>query len=257
MVARRWCLLVAVACCQAWCMAAAGQSTDFRLDTELFVEDDSRPVGENRTLFVGDRVYDFSLKDGQITILDVKGNQFILLDPGRKLKTTIDTLKIYETTDEIRQRLLDSQRAVEPAEYAVSEDQGWIVVRGEPLQYRAKGVKPEGESPATKAAAVRYQQFADWYARLNAMRQGNPPPFGRIRLNAELAQRQMLPEEVQRTIGFRPRLQRAKARHLVVWDLSAKDRKWIETAGEQIASFEMVGADVFFFQPNAGSAKKD
>ena len=120
------------------------------------------------------------------------------------------------------------------------------------MTYHAKGIKPK---PAD--AAERFRQFADWYARLNAVRPGNPPPFGRLELNELLASHGLVPEEIERTFVREKRLtnqtQRARSRHLFVWTLSGTDRKRIEKASECLTSFESVAPAQYWRAPSVAS----
>ena len=70
-----------------------------------------------------------------------------------------------------------------------------VTLAGKPLSYVARGIKPQ-QAEATRA----YRQFADWCARLNATRGGNLPPGARLALNQALADRDLVPLQITRTI---------------------------------------------------------
>jgi hypothetical protein len=218
---------------------------DFRIETDVFLGAEKEPVAQNVTLFTGSLVYDFPLIGPQeITAFDVSRGRFILLDVPRKIKTTLQTQELLEITAAIKVQAqgMDGVFAFAAAPQlnrAVDESSGWLTLSSSLLTYRAKGVKP----PRPGAAAT-YREFADWYARLNATRPGNLPPFPRLELNQLLAERQEIPEEVELTVEPKNRWAGRKlvvrSRHIVNWRLSNTDRKRIDTAGSYMADFQAV-----------------
>ena len=114
---------------------------------------------------------------------------------------------------------------------AVTDDEGWLTLSNGRVTYRVEGIDAE----VARKRSLEYQQFADWYARLNAMRQGNSPPFARIQLNSELAARGLIPKTIERTIvqkrGLQDKKQTLRSQHLANWRLSQTDRKQIDRAG--------------------------
>ncbi len=232
---RRSCAFVAILL-TAVCLAPLRecQADEFCVETDVFVERSDDPVLRTRTLFAAGVVYDFLLSGSrEITIFDPRRGRFVLLDEQRKLQTTLTTEDILKFTAAIQAA---SQEKGTPQffqrDWSLSEDEksGWLELSGERIRYRAQGSKPEEET-----AARRYREFADWYARLNAMRRGNIPPFARIELNKALAERNLIPTEIERILtsgGVTRRKHLARSRHLVHWRLSNTDRKRIQEAAE-------------------------
>lgn len=223
----------------------AGWSQDFRVDTDVFLNDAQEPVSETLTLFAGDVVYDFILSGPEeITIFDVARGRIVLLDGTRSVKTTLTTEQLLQLTAamktvsgaEQRQGLLNPQFATR-----FEEATGQLELTSANLVYRAKGIPPK-----TDTAAQRFQQFADWYARLNAVRPGNLPPFGRIELNRLLAEHRLVPEEIERTLivdgALGDQHHRARSRHTFIWTLSSTDRKRMERASRLQSAFPAVSA---------------
>ena len=99
-----------------------------------------------------------------------------------------------------------------------------------------QGVKPEHDG-----AERRYCEFADWSARLNGLRPGNLPPFPRMELNKALAEPQMLPEEIERTVSTTHltgrRTETIRSRHLFNWSLSKPDHERIEEVGNYLTQY--------------------
>ena len=240
-------------------LPSRGGAGEFRIETDVFVDDGKEPVVETLTVFTDGVVYDF-LRTGveEITVFDRDRNRLVLLDAQRKVKTelTLDTILSYvakmkaQLTEENQEFLLGEQMEVTEGE------DGWLTLTNGRVTYRA-----EGMAPKSKELAAEYQQFADWYARLNAMRPGNSPPFARIRLNAELASRGQIPKTIERTIVQKSGLQEKKrvrrSQHLVNWRLSQKDRKQIDHAGACLADFTAVSFRDYFQLPTVASEEED
>lgn len=216
---------------------------DFRVETDVFEEDSKNPIAENLTLFAGGIIYDFLLTDPEeVTVLDLSRARLVLLSPTKKIRTDIPTEQVLSFV-----ALMKSQ---EPSARLTSfidpQFEESYDAAAQTLSLTSKNViyRVRCAEPKTKDAARRYQEFADWYARLNAMRPGNPPPFGRIRLNKVLADKNLVPEEVTRTLvnksGFLEKRYTATSRHLLNWQLTNTDRKRIDTVSDYLTSFRSV-----------------
>ncbi len=233
-----------------WLLVAAfpAAAQEFRIDTEIFIGKEREPAAETLTLFSNGRIYDFFLtKPEEITIFDPLGGRFTLLDPVRKVRCGISTQEVSEYVLALRTHAVQSKDtlfafAAQPEftrnveEY---EENGQDFVRltltGKPLEYVAVARKPE------RPEAVRaIRSFSDWFARLNAMR-GNLPPEARMELNQAIAERDLVPLEITRTIDGKV----ARSRHLVTWTLSGEDRKKIERAGTYMTEFSSVSFDEY------------
>ena len=224
-------------------VVAVGQQPDeFRVETDVFAGDSKVPVSETLTLFVGDVIYDFLLtKPEEITILDVRRSRLVLLDRDRRVQTTLTMDKLQRITAGMKLVGEAEKKEIFVPEAApqFDEETGEVVLQIGGLTYRALGIKPK-----QPAAARSYREFADWYARLNAARRLNLPPFARIALNRALSDRGLLPKKVSRTVVMRQQLvdkkTKAHSQHSFVWKLSNSDRKRIESAGTLQASFKAV-----------------
>jgi hypothetical protein len=237
-----------------WGYAVVAQ--DFRVDTDVFIGDEDESVSETLTIFSGDVVYDFFVKGPEeTTVFDVRRGRIVLLDAERQVKTTLTTDQLLEFSAHIQSLSVeDGHRALLSPRFSTSyeEDRQRIELASDRLTYRAKGIRPKLES-----AAERFRDFADWYARLNAVKPGNLPPFGRIKLNNELASRKMVPEEIERTVvverSLTDKQSKARSRHTFVWTLSGTDRKRIAQASRYMASFESVTAAEYWRIPTVAA----
>ena len=81
------------------CLAAvlAGLPTiapaqEFRVDTELFENQDKKPYLQTLTIFADGVVYDFQLTDpAETTVFDARRGHFTLLDESRHVKASVTT----------------------------------------------------------------------------------------------------------------------------------------------------------------------
>jgi hypothetical protein len=225
--------------------AAVAQTDEFRIDTDVFVGENKEPIAQSVTVFSSGMVYDFPLiGPREITVFDPGRGRFVLLDADRKVKTTLSTQDLLEFTAAMKvqaEKMGGLLAGASDAQFERETDSAgeWLTVRTKLLTYRAKGIEPRIVS-----AAASYQQFADWYARLNATRPGSMPPFARIELNRMLVEKSLIPEEVELTVaperGLMGRKTTIHSRHLPYWRLSNTDRSRIEAAGTQMAKFPAV-----------------
>jgi len=217
---------------------------DFRVESDIYVNGDKEPLIEQLTLFQGELAYDFNLKgpgQKEITILDLEHGKIVLLDAQRRKKTDIRTAGLLDFCAQIK---TIGTREEEDGLFApkfstkLHPEQKVVELVSRRLTYRVSGIEPREAK-----AAERYHNFADWYARLNALRPGSLPPFGRLEVNRVLAEQGWLPERIERTIvldaGFNK--QTVRSEHVVDWLLSNTDRRRIQDAAGYLGSFQEVG----------------
>ena len=241
----RWCVVV------GWLLfVLPSTAQEFRVETEVFVDDQKKP--ESLTLFAADVVYDFLLlPNEEITMFDIQRGRLVLLDESRQLKAVLTTEQLLEFSAAIKARGMEqgSKHLFDPQfETTYDDESRRLKLASERLTYQAKGLVPKQPD-----AARRFQQFADGYARLNAMRPGNLPPFGRLLLNQALADRELVPLEIVRELVVdRPVSDKklvANSRHTFTWLFSNTDRNRIDKVSGYVAKFTEVSADVFWKAP--------
>jgi hypothetical protein len=238
---------------------STAMAQEFRIETE--VTSDSRKE-QSLTIFSGDVVYDFLLGSAPLTtVFDMRRGEIKILDPQQKIRTSLTTVNLLELTTAMievaaTRSTNDAPDPIFAPHFDIQYDDARLLVTltSVRINYRAKGVTARHPD-----AVKRYQQFADWYARLNALRSGNVPPFGRIELNKALAERNLIPEEIERTIVTKGLVtsQKSTARsvHTVNWLISNSDRTRIDAVGKQLTSFEHVPPQRIL-QPEAMAATK-
>src|SRR5436190_22511749 len=92
--------------CLAAIVFAIGASADdleFRVDTEVFKNDEKKPILEQLTIFAADgTVYDFQLTaPPESTVFDPRHGRFTLLDETRKVKAVIATQEVMDVSFEL------------------------------------------------------------------------------------------------------------------------------------------------------------
>jgi hypothetical protein len=244
----------------------SAEAQDFRVDTEVFFGAEKNPV-ETLTIFTEGRVYDFLLAEPrEITVYDPKNGKFTLLNESQRIQSFVTTQDLMAYTLDLETQAVQEKNsliafAARPQFETKSEE---VTENGQTLTRVTLAAKPLeyvvlGQQPDRGQAVQIYRNFADWYARLNSTRPLNLPAGARLALNQALAERNLLPREITRTIsppGPLAKKLEVKSRHLVNWTLSGKDRKEIERAGEYMATFRLVSYDEYRASPAKVAANK-
>lgn len=237
--------------------ATCGQ--EFRIETEVFADEAEQPVSANLTLFSRGLVYDFlTIYDGetasgqaepeQIVIYDRDHQKLVMIDVPRQVKLVLshDDILRFNAAQQARPGLQKKNPFLFNPQFNESFDAetGWLTLSSPRMEYRVKGYTTDD-----KAGLSVYQDFANWYVRLNAIGPGKMPPFARLELNKAIAARNMIPEQVELSFkldGLLGQKIEVKSRHYVIWKLSETDRKRIESADAHWVEFEEVSVQRFY-----------
>ncbi len=241
----RACLLSIIALSSAVLLCPIASAEDFRIETKVYAGKDKTAVSHNTTLFKAGYVYDYLSDPDRVAVFDKPHGRFILLDPTRKLKTEIKTDDVLTFATKFHDWAAKSANAfmrfaADPKfDVSFSED-GKLTLSSGHINYRL-----QTEPAKTPEGAEQYREFSDWYARFNAMSNpGSTPPFARMTVNAELADRGLVPAEVQLTIPPQARLGvRAvamRSEHKVDWKLLQRDAERIVETANPLAAFKLV-----------------
>lgn len=234
---------------------------DFRIETQVFLANETEPISENVTFFKSGVVYDFLSEPKQIAIFRMteatESGTLILLDPKRKIRTDLTTEEIllysrglqdWATTH--KDPLLKFSANPDFKE-SFDEREGSLSLTHERMRYRLL------TQACSENTSAQYKEFSDWYVRAAArMHQGALPPFPRLMVNAALARHQVIPREVHLEIpaySGHPALN-VRSQHEVLLRLSQNDRQEIEKAQQYLADFKKV--DFKEFQADLFSASK-
>ncbi len=238
-----------------WLAACAVTSAaEFRIENKVYVNDEPEPISESTTLFRGGRVFDFfGGADDEVAVYDPANQRFILLEPSRRVKTEIKTSYIDAWVSALQKKAVGHEDAfvkflADPKfDRQFDQSTGRLTMSSTFMTYRIDTVPAESEE-----AARDYGQFADAYARLNALTNTIPlPPYPRLVVNAALRERKELPKRVERTverIGPGPLPDKSvtmRSEHKIAWRLLESDRKQIDRAAEQLATFHQIPLEAY------------
>jgi hypothetical protein len=225
----------------AWNAPLSAQQ--LRIETQVFVDDQTEPASHNVTLFDGSTVYDFGDESEQITVYRAAttshASSFFLLDPRSKSRTEVSTERIAGLMKKLTRWAAEQEdeilkfSAAPEFEQAFDSETGLLTLSSPVWNYTAATVPAEdGE------ALARYREFTDWYTKLSTMLEGSLPPGARLELNAALSNHGVVPVEIRRTVKSESSALRST--HLFTWRLSREDRERIDQTRGYLASFKKV-----------------
>ena len=238
--------LVGAALCVSFATAE-----NFRIETKVFASDQKEPASETTTLFQNGVVYDFLKvqKKPEQTAVFRKGNgdksgQFILLDERHSMLTKISTEKVDGAMTKLkawasRQKDPFLQFAANP-EFDESFDDGTgkLVLASHLESYNVDTMPCEHAD-----AMAEYKEFLDSYTELNTLlSSGSLPPGPRLRLNAVLVRRNVVPLKVELARLGEDSL---RAEHAFTWRLSQDDVKRIDAIRANLSAYREVSNEVF------------
>jgi len=224
------------------------QAEGLRIETEVYVGDESEPISHNVTLFDSGTVYDFGESPDRIAVFrapsPTRPGQFILLDLETKQRTEVSTKRISGLMKKLVRWASDQddpllQFSADPTfEEQFDEDSGALSLESENWLYHVATVPAENAN-----MLARYREFTDWYTRLNTMMHSNPPPGPRLALNAALHSHGVVPVEIHRKVDSHST--EVRATHLFTWRLSREDHARLEKARGYLTSFKKVNNEKF------------
>ena len=220
----------------------------FRIETKVFVAEQKEVVSETTTLFLDGVVYDFLKKPQQTAIFRKPGGgkpgQFTLLNEQRSILTKVSTEKVDGAMTKLkawagRQRHPFLQFAANPEfDETFDDDTGKLVLASHLENYTVDTMPAEHPD-----AMVEYREFLDSYTQLNTLLSaGNLPPEPRLRLNAVLARRKVVPLKVELARSGEEPL---RAEHAFTWRLSQDDHKRIDEVRGNLSKYTEVSNEQF------------
>jgi len=247
-------LLGLVAATLAW-SAAAGESLEMRVESEVFADGGATPVARSLTLFRDGLAWDFldgPGGDGEIVLHDPARERVVVIDVRRNVKTEVDALRLERLSVSLAAwaRRSDDRlvRWAGGPEFAPEPgaDEGTLRLAGPRVRYEIVA----DDAPSADAAET-YRRFADTAILLRALlHPGGLPPFPRLALNKRVAESGGIPGSVTLEIdaraallGARPQVLRSV--HKVHPRLLASDCDRIEDAEARIALAEAVDLTAF------------
>ena len=207
--------------------AGATLGEDFRVDNAVYVGDQKEPSSQSATIFSGGVVYDCLKTPAETVVFDKMTGQFIVLNLTRRVRTELSTGEVSAFIEHLQPVAAKSKDPLvkflaEPKFQEQSSQPGELTLSGPPITYRLTLARESDQS-----VVEQYHEFCDWYARLNALLvPGSLPPFGRLVVNAAIAQQHAIASQVLVTVqagrGSKPRTT-IRSEHRLVRPLEPAD----------------------------------
>lgn len=244
--------------------AAAEEGVVFRVENEVFVNDDETPVSKSLTLFANGVTWDFldprpkpcvagGSDVAEVILHDAARERVVMLDATRSIKTEIKTIQLERLNVSLAKW---ARKAGDPlirwaggpdfGEAFAEETKSHLELAGPRVRYL---VDFSTEVPADAAAA--YRRFADTAILLKALMQpGGIPPFPRLAVNRRVEAAGGVPTSV--TLELAPRLavlpgqwETYRSVHKLHPQLIDGDRSRIDAAAARMGVAEAVDLDEF------------
>lgn len=230
-------------------VAGSSSPTSFRINNKVYAGKEKNPVSQSVTMFYKGRVYDFMSNPDETIIFDPELQRFLIISALTKTQcaVTLDEVETFErmmkeAIPKVKDEFIKS--CLSP-EFEISQDpetDEWVYSAPR-LTYRVKAQKEENPGDA-----LRYAQFANKYALLNVILVPQSiPPFARIAVNNDLAQKRLIPGEITITLqaevkplSFNQGKETIRTTHVFVSGLGDYDMSKIRKAGENYGRFKQV-----------------
>lgn len=227
--------------------AEPGAGADFRIDNAVYLGESKEPLCRSTTIFHKGMVYDCMKAPSETIVFDMSAGRFILLNLKNRTRAELTTGEVASFADrlqEVAARSLDPLvkfLAAPKFREHVDRATGTLTLDSPLVVYRLT-LLPE-QDPRVMA---QYHEFSDWYARLNSLLSpGSRPPFGRLVVNAALAQRSATASEVVLRLSSGGASGRGpttiRSEHRLVRPLTAVDLDRVGQARKQMVGFKPVG----------------
>ncbi len=220
------------------------QAEGFRIENQIFLEDEAEPKTTSTTIFYEDLVYDYLENPKEITVFDPAAGRLILLDPVRKIRSELSSRELKGLSG--RLRTWAAGHADEFLRFSANPDfeedydtsTGGLQLRSPWITYEVTTLEP-----ARREILKRYMEFCDCYCLLNTrLNPGSRPPFPRMQLNRALERLDRMPQEVHLTVrpkgnAFLGEKMSARSRHHVIPHLLESDRSRVAQTDQFMAMF--------------------
>jgi hypothetical protein len=220
---------------------------DFRVDNVVYVGDEKEPASESTTIFRNGVVYDCLKSPAETVVFDRATDRFVLLNLKLRTRSELPLKQLVALVDGMQIRLAKSKDPLtkflaRPEFQPSGDDASDELVLSSPLVTYRLTLAPEGDPSVVE----QYHEFCDNYARLNAVL-GGRPPFGRLIVDAALAQRKSTASKVELTIiaGKEKQPTTIRSEHRVVRPLETADLDRVAKARELMDQFKLVGFDQY------------
>lgn len=227
------------------------QAQQFKIESQIYINDQDQPSSANTTLFSDGLVFDIQTKGSQsheATILQPKQHRTILLDRLRQMKLVLDDVQLIKMADALRRETAQDKSAGflvnDRFEERLSLDNGAATLKSPTVEYSIRGSRP-----SDLTVFPVYSNFIDAFTRLQVADPHAFSPFPRMRLNETIRKVGWIPSEVNVTFKSNPLMKqglKATSKHTFIADLSASDLETIAELKRDWLNFEAV--DLYEFR---------
>lgn len=235
----------------AACAATAVEAQQFKIESQIYINGEDQPSSSNVTMFSDGLVFDFQSKGTQsheVTILQPKQHQTILLDRLRQMKLVLDDVQLLKMADALRRETSQDEVAGflvnERFEETIAFENGTATLKSPSITYTVRGSRPTD----LKVFPI-YSNFIDAFTRLQVSDPHAFSPFPRMRLNETIRKLGWIPTAVTVTFAPNPIMKdglTATSKHTFIARLSAADQKQIAAIKSEWLNFESV--DLYEFR---------
>ncbi len=229
--------------------AGATCGDDFRIENAVYVGDQKEPSSQSTTIFSGGVVYDCLKTPPETVVFDKTTGQFVLLNLTRRVRAELSTGEVAAFIERLQPLAARSKDPLvkflaEPKFQEQAGQTGELSLSSPLISYRLTLV------PETNPSVVeQYHEFCDWYARLKTLLvPGSLPPFGRLLVNAAMAQQHAIASQVLVTLpaGKGAKLQTTiRSEHRLLRPLEPADLQRVAQAREFMGNFKLLSFDQY------------
>jgi hypothetical protein len=231
----------------------AASADDFRVDNSVFTGDKKEATSQSVTIFHDGVVYDSMKSPAETVVFDKAAMKFVLLNMSNRTRTELTTDDVAAFVTRFENQLqsmiakqpdpliefMASPKFQEQFDGATSE----LTLSSPLVNYRLVLLTSESD-----AAVQQYREFSDWYARLNTLlTPGALPPFGRLAVNAAIANRKAIASQVALTMSTAKSNRRLTIRstHQVSHPLTQTDLDYVAALRKSMSDFKLVSFDEY------------
>jgi len=235
----------------AFALADSVHAQQFKIESQIYINGEDQPSSSNVTMFSEGLVFDFQTNGTQsheVTILQPKQHQTILLDRLRRIKLVLDDVQLIGMADALRRETAQDKTAGflvnERYKETITLENGAATLKSPTIAYSIRGSRPTDIQ-----VFPIYSNFIEAFTRLQVADPHAFSPFPRMRLNETIRKLGWVPSEVKVTFQSNPLMKQgltATSKHTYIDGLSSADQGKIAELKAEWLNFEEV--DLYEFR---------
>jgi hypothetical protein len=230
---------------------AVPEPLEFRIDTDVYLDQAKPPIASTKTLFLMDRIVDWDEDNRSMMSIDLSSQQIELSDFSSQRRCRIDMRELSAKLITLRSQLTPEQVQAWSSSSGPIDENGTMSLASGNLRYRFKTIQPRNPE-----MAALYAEFANWSIQVSAVYPPFKPPLLRLQLNDYLAEQKCLPTEVQLTDLRSASNEPMVARLLVQESLTKQDRERLKDWDVLVATLKLVSDSEFFQSKRLANDRK-